>query len=255
MTRELLMEYVDSGKFIDAAVYLRKSRAEEHMSLEDTLSRHKSALLAYADRHRYRVIDIYEEVVSGESLFARPQMLKLMEAVSAGKYHAVLCMDMQRLGRGGMYDQGFILDTFKESETLIVTPERLYDLTKEIDEQAAEMETFLSRGEYRLITKRLSRGKMQSVENGAYMANPPFGYRKIRLGRLPSLEIVPEEGPALQLNNVKNLAAESFTCPSGLPTALQVTGSRNRAITIHAEEITAANSLLSDGSESEVTIE
>ena len=32
-------------------------------------------------------------------------------------------MDMQRLGRGGMYDQGFILDTFKDSQTLIVTPE------------------------------------------------------------------------------------------------------------------------------------
>lgn len=198
MTRELLMEYIDNGKLIDAAVYLRKSRAEEHMSLEDTLSRHKSALLAYADRHSYRIVDIYEEVVSGESLFARPQMLKLMEAVSAGKYHAVLCMDMQRLGRGGMYDQGFILDTFKEAETLIVTPERLYDLTKEIDEQAAEMETFLSRGEYRLITKRLSRGKLQSVNNGAYMANPPFGYRKVRIGRLPSLEIVPEEADCVR---------------------------------------------------------
>lgn len=198
MTREDLIKYADSGKLVDSAVYLRKSRAEEHMSLEETLSRHKSALLAYADKHGYRIIEIYEEVVSGESLFARPQMLRLMEAVSAGKYDAVLCMDMQRLGRGGMYDQGFILDTFKESETLIVTPERIYDLTKDMDEQAAEMETFLSRGEYRLITKRLSRGKMQSVQNGAYMANPPFGYQKVRIGRLPSLEIVPEEAECVQ---------------------------------------------------------
>ena len=165
------------------------------MSLEETLSRHKTTLIAYAQRYGYlvREEDIYEEVVSGESLFARPQMLRLLEAVSEGRYAAVLCMDMQRLGRGGMYDQGLILDTFKASGTLIVTPDRIYDLTKEMDEEAAEMQTFLSRSEYRMITKRLRRGTMQSVQNGAYMANAPFGYRKVRINKTPSLEIIPEE--------------------------------------------------------------
>lgn len=200
MRREQLEAYTRHGRWVRSAMYLRKSRAEEHMSLEDTLRRHKAALMAYAERYGYQVDpdDIYEEVVSGESLFARPQMLRLMEAVSAGKYEAVLCMDMQRLGRGGMYDQGFILDTFKATETLIVTPDRLYDLTKEMDEEAAEMQTFLSRSEYRMITKRLHRGTMQSVQNGAYMANAPFGYRKIRINKLPSLEIVPEEAECVR---------------------------------------------------------
>lgn len=200
MRREQLEEYTRQGRWVRSAIYLRKSRAEEHMSLEDTLRRHKSALLAHAERYGYQVdpADIYEEVVSGESLFARPQMLRLMEAVSAGQYEAVLCMDMQRLGRGGMYDQGFILDTFKASETLIVTPDRLYDLTKEMDEEAAEMQTFLSRSEYRMITKRLHRGTMQSVQNGAYMANAPFGYRKARINKLPTLEIVPEEADCVR---------------------------------------------------------
>ena len=200
MRREQLDEYTRQGRWVRSSMYLRKSRTEEHMSLEDTLRRHKAALMAYAERYGYQVEpeDIYEEVVSGESLFARPQMLRLMEAVSAGKYEAVLCMDMQRLGRGGMYDQGFILDTFKASETLIVTPDRLYDLTKELDEEAAEMQTFLSRSEYRMITKRLRRGTLQSVQNGGYMANAPFGYRKVRINKLPSLEIVPEEAECVR---------------------------------------------------------
>lgn len=200
MRREQLDIYKRVGRYVHAAIYLRKSRAEEHMSLEETLGRHLSALTAYAEKYGFMVdeADIYKEVVSGESLFARPQMLRLMEAVSTGQYEAVLCMDMQRLGRGGMYDQGFILDTFKGAETLIVTPERIYDLTKELDEEAAEMQTFLSRSEYRMITKRLRRGTLQSVENGAYMANPPFGYRKVRIGKLPSLEIVPEEAECVQ---------------------------------------------------------
>lgn len=212
MRREELERYTRIGRWVRGSMYLRKSRTEEHMSLEDTLRRHKAALLAYAERYGYQIEpeDIYEEVVSGESLFARPQMLRLMEAVANGKYEAVLCMDMQRLGRGGMYDQGFILDTFKSSETLIVTPDRIYDLTKELDEEAAEMQTFLSRSEYRMITKRLHRGTMQSVENGAYMANAPFGYRKVRINKLPSLEIVPEEAECVR--RIFQLYAEGNGC-------------------------------------------
>lgn len=179
-------------------MYLRKSRAEEHRSLEETLSKHRAALTAFARRQGLTITDVYEEVVSGESLFARPQMLRLLEAAGAGRYDAVLCMDMQRLGRGGMYDQGFILDTLKESGTLIITPERTYDLAAELDEQAAEMETFLSRSEYRMIAKRLRRGTLQAVQNGAYLAAAPFGYRKARAGRLSTLEIVPEEAECVR---------------------------------------------------------
>lgn len=212
MLREMLEQYKRVGRWVRSAIYLRKSRAEEHMSLEETLSRHLSDLTAYAEKYGFLVNDedIYKEVVSGESLFARPEMLRLMEAVSACKYEAVLCMDMQRLGRGGMYDQGFILDTFKASETLIVTPERIYDLTKEMDEEAAEMQTFLSRSEYRMITKRLRRGTLHSVKNGAYMANAPFGYRKVRVNKIPTLEIIPEEAECVR--QIYQLYADGNGC-------------------------------------------
>lgn len=182
------------------------------MGLEETLGRHRAALTAYAETHGFLVeaADIYQEVVSGESLFARPEMLRLMEAVSAGRYEAVLVMDMQRLGRGGMYDQGFILDTFKGSGTLIVTPDRSYDLTRETDEEAAEMQTFLSRSEYRMITKRLRRGTLQSVQSGTYMANAPFGYRKVRVNKRPALEIVPEEAECVR--RIFQLYAEGSGC-------------------------------------------
>lgn len=212
MRREQLELYKRIGRWVRAAIYLRKSRAEEHMSLEETLGRHLAILTAYAEKYGFLVdeADIYKEVVSGESLFARPEMLRLMEAVSAGQYEAVLVVDMQRLGRGGMYDQGFILDTFKGAETLIVTPDRIYDLTKELDEEAAEMQTFLSRSEYRMITKRLRRGTLQSVQNGTYMANAPFGYKKVRVDRRPALEIVPEEAECVR--RIFQLYAEGNGC-------------------------------------------
>ena len=74
------------------------------------------------------ILEEYPEVVSGESLYTRPQMLRLLQDVEEGKYDAVLCMDLDRLSRGRMKDQGIVLDAFRESGTLIITPEKIYNL-------------------------------------------------------------------------------------------------------------------------------
>ena len=93
-----------------AAAYLRKSRLEEGMETEEVLSRHKQGLIECAAYHGLSIEEYYPEVVSGESLYARPQMLRLRADVEAGKFDAVLCMDLDRLSRGRMKDQGIILD-------------------------------------------------------------------------------------------------------------------------------------------------
>lgn len=67
------------------AVYLRKSRADrQDESIDDTLQRHRETLLALAGDRGDTVAAVYEEVVSGDSLYARPEMLRLLEDVSAG---------------------------------------------------------------------------------------------------------------------------------------------------------------------------
>ena len=71
---------------------------------------------------------------------------------------------------------------------------------------------------------------------------------------LRDVQIIPEEGPALMLNNVKSLRVENFTCPAGLPTALQVTGSRNRDVEIRSPHIAASNASLSETSSGQVAI-
>ena len=162
----------------DAAAYIRKSRLEEGMDTQEVLSKHQKALVEYAAAHQIHLIEIYPEVVSGESLYARPQMLRLLQDVEEGRYDAVLCMDLDRLSRGRMKDQGIILDTFRESDTLIITPEKVYDLSDDIDEEYAELKTFMSRREYKIINKRLQRGLRQSIQAGCYVANAPYGYRK-----------------------------------------------------------------------------
>lgn len=72
---------------------------------------------------------------------------------------------------------------------------------------------------------------------------------------LRNVQIIPESGPALMLNNVKNLRTEGFTCPEGMPEALRVTGSRTRGVEIRSAQITAANARLSERSADHVTIQ
>ena len=184
---------------MDAAEYLRKSRMEEGMDTEEVLARHRAALAEYAAAHDVHIIETYYEVKSGESLYARPEMLRLLEDVESGKYDAVLCMDLDRLSRGRMKDQGIILDAFRESGTLIITPEKTYNLSDEIDDELAEFKTFMSRREYKIINKRLRRGLMQSINDGWYVANAPYGYRKVVVDRRPTLEINEDEAKFVRM--------------------------------------------------------
>lgn len=173
-------------------MYLRKSQSDQpDESTEEVLAKHRRMLTELAANMGVRIsdIDIYEEVVSGESLYARPEMLRLLEQVEAGAYDGVFCMDIDRLGRGSMAEQGVILETFRASETLIICPGKTYDLTNDADEELTEMKALFARFELKMIRKRMRRGLMQTIEAGGYVANQPYGYRKCTVGKLPSLEI------------------------------------------------------------------
>ncbi len=162
------------------AIYLRKSRMDleaESRGEGETLSRHRRALSALADQYRYRIAGVYEEIVSGERILDRPVMQDLLHAVQARDYEAVLVMDIDRLGRGNMVDQGLIQDAFKSSETLIITPRKVYDLQDEFDEEWSEFEAFLARRELKIITRRIQRGRRQSAGDGKSVSRkPPYGY-------------------------------------------------------------------------------
>lgn len=172
------------------AMYLRKSRSDDpNATIEQVLSKHRGMLNELADRLGITDIQHYEEVVSGESLYARPRMLELLEQVEAGTYKGVLCVDIDRLGRGAMSEQGIILEAFRISETLIITPGKTYDLSNDLDEEQTEIKALFARMELKMIRKRMRRGLMQTIEAGGYVANAPYGYRQCRVGKLPSLEI------------------------------------------------------------------
>lgn len=169
------------------AIYLRKSRKDlelEAMGEGETLARHKTALLELAQKKELKIVKIYEEMVSGESIEDRPKVQELLDEVTAGKYRGVLVMEIERLARGNTRDQGEVAEAFWGSETLIVTPSKTYDPTNEFDEEYFEFGLFMSRREYKTIRRRMQRGLIASIKEGNYVGSlPPYGYDIIRLNK------------------------------------------------------------------------
>lgn len=165
--------------------YLRKSRFDRDyadLSIEETLKRHEAILDKLASDRGFYVAKTYYEVVSGESIAARPEVQKLLEEVNAGIYAGVLVVDVERLARGNGADQAYISQVFQFSGTKIITPMKTYDPSNEFDEEYFEFGLFMSRREYKTINRRLIRGRESSASEGKYLGSiAPYGYDRKKL--------------------------------------------------------------------------
>lgn len=178
------------------AIYLRKSRDEDNEAKEETLVRHEKMLNDYCRRNNLNIIAVYKEVVSGENIANRPEMQRLLSDVNLGLYTGVVCVEIERLSRGNQIDQCEILEVFKKSNTKIYTLQKVYDLSKEeIDEEYFEFSLFMSRREYKVIRRRMERGRAQAMKEGYYTGSiTPYGYAKVKDGK--GFVLVPNEKEA-----------------------------------------------------------
>lgn len=186
------------------AVYLRKSRADleaEARGEGETLARHKKTLYDIAKRMQISITAEYKEIVSGESIAARPQMQKLLNDVSEGMYDGVLVMEIERLARGNTIDQGIVAQAFKDSDTKIITPIKVYDPNNEYDEEYFEFSLFMSRREYKTIRRRMEAGRLAAIKEGNFIiSSPPYGYKKTNPApKIHTLEIVPDEADVVKM--------------------------------------------------------
>ena len=166
-------------------MYLRKSRKDdelENATIEETLARHERTLLELAHKMKITVDRIYREVVSGETIAARPMMQQMLADMEDGMCDGVLVMEVERLARGNTMDQGLVAQTFQLCDTKIITPMRTYDPQNEADQEYFEFSLFMSRREYKTITRRMQAGRKASFNEGKYIGNiPPYGYDRMKL--------------------------------------------------------------------------
>jgi DNA invertase Pin-like site-specific DNA recombinase len=192
----------------DTLVYLRKSRSDDPLlSVEEVLAKHEAMLDEWAEKSFGEKIpdnNKFREVVSGETIADRPEIQKLLRMVESPKYKAILIVEVERLSRGDLEDAGRLIKLLRFTNTLVITPQKIYDLRDEYDRDMFERE--LKRGnEYLEYTKKImNRGKMLSVSQGNYIGSePPYGYDKIWITegkrKCPSLAINEEQANVVRM--------------------------------------------------------
>lgn len=217
------------------AIYLRKSRKDLELKEYDVLERHRRILLDFANSRNIPINkeDIYEEVVSGETIQDRPVVQQLLKKIEAGYYKAVLVMEIERLARGNTIDQGIIAQTFQLTNTLIITPNKTYDTNNEYDNEFLEFGLFMSRREYKAITRRIQAGRIQSVKEGNFIGSvTPYGYDKEKLKGTKGYKLIPNQEEAENVKLIFKLFVESSYGTSNLAYKLNDLGIRSRTNSI-----------------------
>ncbi|PEA53424.1 resolvase [Bacillus pseudomycoides] len=156
------------------AIYLRLSKDEQQLGVEEVLSNHRLALTRIADSNGWKY-DIYEEVSSGVNT-EREEINLLLQRID--DYSAVLCMDVDRLSRDNSFAEQIKKQLILHGVKLI-TPQGEYDFDNENSDMLYSFQSMFANFEYKQIRKRLSRGKFMEASKGLWvMNNVPLGFKK-----------------------------------------------------------------------------
>lgn len=185
-------------------MYLRKSRQDDpNETIEEVLSKHEAQLQEWAERelgHRISATEIYREVMSGESIQERTEVQKVLARLEDPAVVGCIVMEPSRLSRGSLSDCAKIIDSFLYSKSLIATPVMTYNMENKMERKFFQDE-LLRGNDYLEYTKTiLWRGRVAASKNGAYLGTvAPYGYNKIKIGKLNTLEPVEDEAEVVRL--------------------------------------------------------
>ena len=189
-------------------MYLRKSRTDDPLlSVEEILEKHEKILSDWCERNLGELIpesNRFRELVSGETIQARPDFQKILRLIESPKYKAISSVDVQRLSRGDLEDAGRLIKLLRYTNTFVITQDRVFDLNDEDDRERFKRE--LERGnDYLEYYKKINlRGRLESIRSGYFIGSiAPYGYDKdfILDGRKkrPTLKINEHEAEAVRL--------------------------------------------------------
>ncbi len=194
----------------EIVLYSRKSQSDDPLrTVEEVLAGHEQRLDNWVERNlpsmgKIPEINRIREVVSGETIEARPGMKDLLRRIESPKVKAVLCIEPQRLSRGSLKDIGTLVELLRYSNTIVLTEQYNYDLREARDRESFERE--LVRGnEYLEYYKRIQQnGRLLAVQNGNYIGTwAPYGYKKVQYkegkNTCYTLEPIPEEARIVKL--------------------------------------------------------
>ena len=160
-----------------AALYIRVSSEKQEKwspeSQEDVLRKH-------CEVKGWEPI-LYKEAkgISGEKIFTRPAMQRLLSDAEKGKFSYCLVVETERLSRSeDMLDTLQIKKIFRDNKVKIATPQNVFDLEDDEDDFMSDLFAALSKREKKKLIKRITRGRRTAKLKGKYLGEfVPYGWK------------------------------------------------------------------------------
>ena len=181
-------------KFKIWILYLRKSRQDDpNETVEEVLAKHEIQLQEWAERelgHRIPEEYIYREIVSGERISDRKELQKVLRAIESDEVAGIICKDAPRLSRGDLLDCGTLITTLQFTSTLVATPMMVYNIEDKMERRFFQDELLRGSSYLDYVKEVLATGREIAVtKRGAFIGSTaPYGYKKIKIGKLCTLE-------------------------------------------------------------------
>ena len=192
----------------EVLMYLRKSRTDDpRMTVEEVLEMHEKQLNEWCIKSLGGLIpecNRFREIVSGETIKARPEFQKVLRLIEQPQYKAVAVVDCSRLGRPDLEDIGRITKIFRFTSTFLLTPDFSFDLTDEFGRERLKMELERSNWYLEAFKKLNIRGRQYAVANGFFIGSvAPYGFNRVQVkdGKRNRymLEINPQEADIVKM--------------------------------------------------------
>jgi len=162
---------------VKAALYVRVSTPDQVEKW--SLPAQRRALVECAERQGWEY-KVYEDAgISGETLGARPAMLRLLEDARAGRIQVAVAVEMERFSRSeSLFDWLAIKQVFRQGKVRFGTPQQLYDPADAEDDFLTDLFGALAKREKRKILERSRRGRLEAARKGRFVGTRiPIGYR------------------------------------------------------------------------------
>lgn len=157
------------------AIYLRVS-TQEQVDKGYSLEAQEEKLLAFAKASGYKVVKVYKEAGVSGAKSSRPELDKLKENIE--NIDIVLVYKLDRLSRSIKDTMILIEDIFDPNNVSLVSLTENLDTSSAIGRATIGIISTMAQLERDTITERMALGKTQSVKNGNYINNTPFGFVK-----------------------------------------------------------------------------
>jgi site-specific DNA recombinase len=164
---------------VKVALYSRVSTPDQ--AERWSLPAQRRILIEFADRQHWDY-QVYEDAgISGETLDARPAILKLLDDARHGRIGVAVAVEMERFSRSeSLFDWLVIKQAFREGKVRFGTPAQIYDPADTEDDFLTDLFGALAKREKRKIIERTRRGRLEAARKGKFVgALVPIGYRRI----------------------------------------------------------------------------